>query len=95
MSLPLISPQKANALVNVGAKLIDIRDADEYAREHIPGAELVPLATLTNGAALHASPEETIIFHCQAGSRTQNNAARLAQAAAMACTACASGARSS
>jgi rhodanese-related sulfurtransferase len=69
-------------LVARGGRLIDIRDADEYAREHIPGAELVPLATLTNGAALHASPEETIIFHCQAGSRTQNNAARLAQAAA-------------
>jgi rhodanese-related sulfurtransferase len=36
MSLPLISPRQANALVNEGAKLIDIRDADEYAREHIP-----------------------------------------------------------
>lgn len=42
----------------------------------------MPLATLTNGAALGANPEETIVFHCQAGSRTQNNAARLAQAAA-------------
>mgnify|MGYP001113723065 FL=1 len=82
MSLPLLSPRQANARVAEGAKLIDIRDADEYAREHIPGAELVPLATLTNGAALRASPEETIVFHCQAGSRTQNNAARLAQAAA-------------
>lgn len=35
MSLPLISPQQANALVSEGAKLIDIRDPDEYAREHI------------------------------------------------------------
>lgn len=38
MSLPLISPQQANALVAEGAKLIDIRDPDEYAREHIPAA---------------------------------------------------------
>ncbi len=36
MSLPLISPQQANALIAEGAKLIDIRDPDEYAREHIP-----------------------------------------------------------
>ena len=79
MPIATLSPAEAQALVARGGRLIDIR---EYAREHIPGAELVPLATLTNGAALHASPEETIIFHCQAGSRTQNNAARLAQAAA-------------
>ncbi|EKP27961.1 rhodanese [Klebsiella michiganensis] len=83
MTIATLSPAEARALIAAsGARLIDIRDADEYAREHIPGAELVPLATLTNGAALRASPEETIVFHCQAGSRTQNNAARLAQAAA-------------
>ena len=79
MPIATLSHAEAQALVARGGRLID---ADEYAREHIPGAELVPLATLTNGAALQASPEETIIFHCQAGSRTQNNAARLAQAAA-------------
>ena len=42
MSLPLISPQQASARVAEGAKLIDIRDADEYAREHIPVAQSVP-----------------------------------------------------
>lgn len=69
-----------------GARLIDIRDVDEYAREHIPDAELVPLATLTSGAPLNARAGETVIFHCQAGSRTQNNAIRLAAAAAPAQT---------
>jgi rhodanese-related sulfurtransferase len=81
MSLPLISPQKANALVNVGAKLIDIRDADEYAREHIPVAQSVPLETLPGG--LKTQPGETVIFHCQSGARTSDNAARLAQAASL------------
>ena len=57
MPIATLSPAEAQALVARGGRLIDIRDADEYAREHIPGAELVPLATLTNGAALHASPE--------------------------------------
>jgi rhodanese-related sulfurtransferase len=79
MSLPLISPQKANALVNEGAKLIDIRDADEYAREHIPAAQSVPLDTLPGGLKTQAG--ETVIFHCQSGARTSGNAARLAQAA--------------
>ena len=52
LSPATLSPAEAQALVARGGRLIDIRDADEYAREHIPGAELVPLATLTNGAAL-------------------------------------------
>ncbi|WP_434661962.1 rhodanese family protein [Klebsiella sp. MISC125] len=82
MTIATLSPTEAQMLIAQGARLVDIRDADEYAREHIPEAELVPLSTLNNGASLHASADETIVFHCQAGSRTQNNAARLAQAAA-------------
>ncbi|WP_257896580.1 rhodanese-like domain-containing protein, partial [Enterobacter chuandaensis] len=49
MSLPLITPQQAHARVAEGARLIDIRDADEYAREHIAGAQSVPLDTLPGG----------------------------------------------
>ncbi len=81
MTIATLSPAEARALIAQGARLIDIRDADEYAREHIPDAELVPLASLTNGATLNARAGETVIFHCQAGSRTQNNAIRLAAAA--------------
>jgi rhodanese-related sulfurtransferase len=68
MSLPLLSPRQANARVAEGAKLIDIRDADEYAREHIPAARSVPLDTLPGG--LNAQAGETVIFHCQSGART-------------------------
>ncbi len=82
MTIATLTPAEARALIAQGARLIDIRDADEYAREHIPDAELVPLASLTNGATLNARAGETVIFHCQAGSRTQNNAIRLAAAAA-------------
>lgn len=79
MSLPLISPRQASARVAEGAKLIDIRDADEYAREHIPVARSVPLDTLPAG--LKAGAGDTIIFHCQSGARTSGNADRLARAA--------------
>lgn len=84
MTIATLTPAEAQAQIAQGARLIDIRDADEYAREHIPDAELVPLATLTSGAPLNARAGETVIFHCQAGSRTQNNAIRLAAAAAAA-----------
>jgi rhodanese-related sulfurtransferase len=75
-----LSPREANARIADGAKLIDIRDADEYAREHIPAAQSVPLDTLPGGLKTQAG--ETVIFHCQSGARTSGNADRLAQAAA-------------
>ncbi len=36
--LKTISPSRAAELVRKGAVLIDIREADEHARERIPGA---------------------------------------------------------
>ena len=84
MTITALSPEEARTQIARGARLIDIRDADEYAREHIANAELVPLSALNGGATLHTTADETIIFHCQAGSRTQNNAIRLlARAAAV------------
>ena len=64
--------------------LIDIREPPEHARESIPGAELVPLSTyqagsLSGGQVRTAS---TVIFHCQSGKRTADNAQRLRQCGA-------------
>ena len=49
MTIATLTPAEARAQIAQGARLIDIRDADEYAREHIPDAELVPLAALNGG----------------------------------------------
>lgn len=46
MSIGIVSPREAQALIAQGAKLIDVRDADEYLREHIPHAQLAPLSQL-------------------------------------------------
>jgi rhodanese-related sulfurtransferase len=77
MSLPTITPAEAKRLIAQGATLIDIRERDEHAREHIAVARNRPLGTLTDlGAA--TGP---IIFHCRAGKRTSDNASKLQQAA--------------
>jgi len=79
MTIPSISPEQARALLADGAVLVDIRNHDEHAREHIPGAVLWPVSQpavpLPKGAA------KTVVFHCRSGARTQANAARLAAAA--------------
>lgn len=78
-NLNAISPQRAAELARSGAVFVDIREADEYARDHIPGARHVPLSAL--GSRQPATPGEVIIFHCRSGMRSQANEAQLAAAA--------------
>jgi len=80
MSLTLISPQAARDLLDQGAMLIDIRAADEYAREHIVQARHIPMEQITNGP-LALENTAPIIFHCRSGNRTQMNAKTLAACA--------------
>ena len=78
--LQAISPQRAAELVRSGAVLIDIREADEHARERIPGARHHALSRLdTENPA--RSGDEVLVFHCRSGARTRGNAARLSAAA--------------
>lgn len=86
MSLATLSPTEAKRLLDQGAILVDIREADEHARENIPGARLVPLSQLEQTDL--ALPEgQRVIFHCKSGARTQGNATRLAAKAGSACDA--------
>jgi rhodanese-related sulfurtransferase len=77
--LNAISPKDAATLVRRGAVLIDIRDADEHARERIPGARHHALDRL-NTEALREG-DAILVFHCRSGMRTAANAGKLASAA--------------
>ena len=77
MSLPTIKPSEARRLLDSGALLIDIREADEHAREKIPGARHLPLSKLDK-AEIGLHPGKPVVFHCKSGARTQANAPRLA-----------------
>lgn len=78
MSLRAISPQEARRLIEAGAVLVDIREADEHAREHIPQARSVPVSVL--GQRIDTGGASQVIFHCRSGARTQHNARQLSQA---------------
>jgi rhodanese-related sulfurtransferase len=81
MSAETISAREAAGLIAGGqAVLVDIREADERARSHAPGSAHLPVSRLGN-AALGIPPGSTVIFHCQSGSRTAQNARALAAAA--------------
>ena len=77
MSLPSINATDARNLLDQGAVLVDIREANERAREKIPGAFHMPLSSLDDADfALHQG--RPVIFHCKSGARTGANAPRLA-----------------
>ncbi|MGD9814679.1 MAG: rhodanese-like domain-containing protein [Hyphomonadaceae bacterium] len=58
------------------AILIDVRESDEHAREHILGARLAPLSAI-DAHDFDRDHAKTAVFHCRSGMRTQANAARL------------------
>jgi rhodanese-related sulfurtransferase len=78
MTIARLSAPEAQQLVAQGARLIDIRDADEFARERIPGAINWPLARI----AQLPKQDCPVIFHCRSGLRTEANAAPLEAASA-------------
>jgi rhodanese-related sulfurtransferase len=84
MQLPTLDPTNAKYLIDQGALLIDIREADEHARERIPGARHVPLSKL-DAIDLGVADGKPVIFHCRSGARTVANALRLASKAGNAC----------
>ena len=58
--------------------LIDIREPDEHAREHINGALSLPVSTLDQ-AELTLEAGITPVFHCKSGMRTETNCQRLSE----------------
>ena len=80
MSFPTIDPQEARRrLADGSAVLVDIREPMEHAREAIPGAVLAPMSGFDAQSLAklkdHGTP--AVIFHCQSGKRTADNAAKL------------------
>jgi len=76
-----LSPLQTSKLLEQGAVLVDIRDRADFLREHIPQALSLPLTEITTGKTVEGSDQQPVIFHCQAGMRTTNNAEQLMRAA--------------
>jgi rhodanese-related sulfurtransferase len=81
--LNTITPDEAARLLREGgATLVEVREADEHARERIPGARNLPLSRLEE-AELAVHQGKPVLFHCRSGARTAGNADRLAAKAGL------------
>lgn len=75
--VPLSPADLAGRLQTGRALLVDIREPDEFAREHVTGAIAAPLSTFEQ-ANLTIDPARDVVFMCRTGNRTGSNCDRLA-----------------
>lgn len=74
---PLKPADVARRLETQSAVLIDIREPDEFAREHVAGAIHAPLSSFDQ-VPLKLPDGRDVIYTCRTGTRTGLNCARLA-----------------
>ena len=64
-----VTPRAAEALVREGARMVDVREADELENDgRIAGALHIPLGTLSERAAELA--DEQLVIVCRSGARS-------------------------
>lgn len=72
----LTTSEASRQLASGQLTLIDVREADEFAREHIPGAISIPLSSLSN--SISRLPRDTTpVFMCRSGNRTNTHCDQL------------------
>lgn len=76
-ALHKLTPHEVQSRLSAGAVLVDIREADEFARSHIAGAQSQPLSQWER-AHLTIDPAADVIFSCRSGMRTAGACDRLA-----------------
>lgn len=75
--IPLKPDDVERRLQRRQAVLVDIREADEFARRHVRGALSRPLSAFEQ-AHLKVDPGKDVVFTCRTGMRTGANCQRLA-----------------
>jgi rhodanese-related sulfurtransferase len=67
-----VDGSKAKKLVAGGAKLLDVRGADEYGPKHIEGADNAPVETIDEADV--GPKDATYVLYCSSGARSERAA---------------------
>lgn len=73
MDVPEIDIAEAARRHAAGTPVIDVREPDEYVDGHVPGAPLIPLATVPHRVSEVPSQGEVLVI-CKSGGRSQRAA---------------------
>lgn len=67
-----VDPRTAQSWIISGNAIVyDVREPDEYAREHINGARLLPLSKF-DPSKIVVTPGQRVILHCKSGRRSSD-----------------------
>ena len=69
----------ARKLVAAGARLLDVRSPEEYARGHLPGALNIPVQELDRRVAEAGPADGELVVYCRSGHRSSRAAEILRQ----------------
>jgi rhodanese-related sulfurtransferase len=69
MAIVEVTVDELDAALAAGARLVDVREADEYVGGHVPGAVHVPLASVPDSIDAFRSDGTTLII-CRSGGRS-------------------------
>ncbi|MGI8756098.1 MAG: rhodanese-like domain-containing protein [Acidimicrobiales bacterium] len=69
MDLPEIDVDEAARRHEAGTAIVDVREPDEYVDGHVPGAPLVPLATVPDRLDAFEADGEVLVI-CKSGGRS-------------------------
>jgi rhodanese-related sulfurtransferase len=70
MSIPDIDVDELAVQLRSGARVVDVREPDEYERGHVPGAISVPLGTVPDELDLFRGDGPVYVI-CQSGGRSR------------------------
>jgi len=73
LDVPEIDIAEAARRIEAGTTVIDVRELDEYLDGHVPGAPLIPLATVPDHLAEIPTDGEVLII-CKVGGRSRKAA---------------------
>ncbi len=75
-----IDPSKVRELIGEGVAIVDVRETDEFAAGHLPGAKHVPRSYLeTRIEGVVSDRDAQIVLYCQSGNRSAYGARTLSE----------------
>ena len=75
-----IDPSKVRELIGEGVAIVDVRETEEFASGHLPGAKHVPRSYLeTRIEGVVADRDAQIVLYCQSGNRSAYGARTLVE----------------
>jgi rhodanese-related sulfurtransferase len=69
MSVSEVTIEELESALQSGARLVDVREPDEYETGHVPGAVLVPMATVPDALDQFPAGATTYVI-CKTGGRS-------------------------